>query len=183
MLPELESERLWLRPRQLSDLDAIADLNADPQVMRHITAVGAAAMGREAVAARSFSHVAQGLGYWSIFPKEAPAEFIGYVGLIPHSDGLEVPQLSYRFAVRHWGKGYAREATACLLDHGFDTLGFAVVGIATHPKNTASLKLAQRLGFAAAPDDPPVLIGEPAVPAALLRLTREAWKGLRPPAA
>lgn len=72
MLPELESERLLLRPRSPNDLDAIARMNADPEVMRHIAAVDDPAMRREAVAARSFSHVARGLGYWSVFAREAP---------------------------------------------------------------------------------------------------------------
>ncbi|CAM5769646.1 GNAT family N-acetyltransferase [Bosea minatitlanensis] len=183
MLPELESPRLRLRPRRLDDLDAIARLNADPQVMRHIASVDDPAMGRDAVAARSFSHVARGLGYWSVFAKEEPAAFAGYVGLIPDGEGPGEVQLSYRFAVRHWGKGYAREAAACLLSHGFETLALPKVLVTTHPRNAASLRLAQRLGFAAAPTDPQVLIGVPAVPASRLRLTREAWLRLRPPAA
>ncbi|WP_449254615.1 GNAT family N-acetyltransferase [Bosea sp. (in: a-proteobacteria)] len=187
MLPELESPRLRLRPRRLDDLDAIARLNADPQVMRHIASVDDPAMGRDAVAARSFNHVAHGLGYWSVFAKEEPAEepaaFAGYVGLIPDGEGSGEVQLSYRFAVRHWGKSYAREAAACLLRHGFETLALPEVLVTTHPRNAASLRLAERLGFAAAPTDPRILIGVPAVPASRLRLTREAWLGLRPPAA
>ena len=71
-LPELESARLLLRPRRPVDLDAIVRMNADPQVMLHIAAVGDPAMGREAVASRSFSHIARGLGYWSVFAREAP---------------------------------------------------------------------------------------------------------------
>lgn len=183
MLPELESERLLLRPRRVVDLNAIARMNADPQVMRHIAAIDDPAMSREAVAARSFTHIARGLGYWSVFAREAPEAFTGYVGLIPDGDALEDIQLSYRFEARHWGKGYAREAAARLLRHAFDTLDLPAVGITTHPLNTASMRLAERLGFANAPTDPGILIGVPAVPAARLLLTRQAWTKLRPPAA
>lgn len=183
MLPELESERLLLHPRRLADIDATIRMNADPQVMRHIAAVGDPAMGREAVAARSFNHVERGLGYWSVFAKANPREFTGYVGLIPDGDAAEDVQISYRFAVRHWGRGYAGEAAACLLDYGFGTLGFPMIGITTHPLNAASLRLAGRLGFAAAPTDPRILIGDPPVPAARLWLKRGAWPKLRPPEA
>ncbi|QEL22776.1 GNAT family N-acetyltransferase [Bosea sp. F3-2] len=182
-LPELESARLLLRPRQLADLDAVVRMNADPQVMRHIAAVDDPAMRRDAVAARSFSHIGRGLGYWSVFAKAEPAEFTGYVGLIPDGGALDDIQLSYRFEVQRWGKGYAREACTRLLGHAFSTLGFPQIGVTTHPLNLASLRLAERLGFEAAPTDPDILIGEPQVPAARLLLTRSAWLSLTQPEA
>lgn len=183
MLPKLESERLPLRPRSLEDIDAVARMNADPQVMKHIAAVGDPAMGRDAVAARSFSHVERGLGYWSVFAKGDPAGFLGYVGLIPDGDAAEDVQLSYRFTVSSWGRGYAREAAACLLRHGFETLTLTSIAVTTHPLNLASLRLAERLGFLPVPMDPTILIGHPAVIATRFRLTGEAWRDLNPPAA
>ena len=183
MLPELESDRLLLRPRSLADLDAIVSMNADPQVMKHIAAVGDPAMKRDAVAARSFSHVEQGLGYWSVFAKTDPASFLGYVGLIPDGDAAEDVQLSYRFIVASWGRGYAREASTRLLRHGFETVALASIAVTTHPLNLASLRLAERLGFQPAPMDPTILIGDPAVIATRFRLTGEAWRRLNPPAA
>lgn len=183
MLPELESERLLLRPRALEDLDAIIRMNADPAVMKHIAAVGDPAMNRDAVAARSFSHVGRGLGYWSVFAKAEPAGFLGYVGLIPDGDTAEDVQLSYRFTVASWGQGYAREASARLLRHGFETLELPGIAVTTHPLNLASLRLAERLGFQPAPMDPTILIGEPAVIATRFRLNCEAWRDLNLPAA
>lgn len=183
MLPELETERLLLRPRRLDDLDAIMRLNTDPQVMRHIAPVDDLAMGRDAVAARSFNHVARGLGYWSIFPKVRPAEFIGYVGLIPDGDAVDDVQISYRLKVRHWGKGYAGESAARLLGYAFATLGLPRIGITTHPQNVASLRLGERLGFGATSTDSRILIGDPPVPAARFWLAHEAWQQLRPPEA
>ncbi len=183
MLPELESERLLLRPRSLDDIDAVARMNADPQVMKHIAAVDDPAMGRDAVASRSFSHVGRGLGYWSVFARGEPSCFLGYVGLIPDGDAAEDVQLSYRFTVPSWGRGYAREAAARLLRHGFETLALPGVAVTTHPLNLASLRLAERLGFQPAPTDPTILIGHPAVIATRFRLAGEAWRGLNPPAA
>lgn len=112
-----------------------------------------------------------------------PEAFTGYVGLIPDGEVLEDIQLSYRFETRHWGKGYAREAAARLLRHGFETLSFSAIGITTHPLNLASLRLAKRLGFAIAPIDRHVLIGEPPVVATRLLLRRAAWRKLTPPGA
>jgi len=183
MLPELESERLLLRPRSLGDLDAITAMNADPEVMKHIAAVGDPAMSRVSVAARSFSHVDRGLGYWSVFAKAEPDIFLGYVGLIPDGDAAEHVQLSYRFVVSSWGHGYAREAATRLLRHGFEALALPGIAVTTHPHNLASLRLAERLGFTPAPLDPTILIGHPAVIATRFRLTGEMWRSLNPPAA
>lgn len=35
-LPVLETERLWLRPRVLADLDASIEMDRDPEVTRYI---------------------------------------------------------------------------------------------------------------------------------------------------
>lgn len=174
-LPELETARLALRPRTPGDLDAIAALNADPAVMRYIAPPGDPAMGREGVAARSFSHVDEGLGYWSVFAHGDAAELLGYVGLIPWRAEEGGVELSYRFAARHWGKGYAFEAAGRLVRHGFDRLALPQIGILTHPGNAASLRLAGRLGFTREADRPGLSIGDPPVAGACFRRTLAAW--------
>lgn len=172
MLPVLETERLLLKPRTEADLDFVAALNADPEVMRFIAALGDPAMGREGVASRSFLHTGRGLGYWTVFARAAASDPLGYVGLIPDGDDPEQAQISYRFAVRHWGQGVAREAVERLLRYGFETLELPEVLVVTHPQNVASLQLAARLGFE--PDtmrDAPT-IGAPPVPATCFRQSR-----------
>ncbi|CAN7611166.1 GNAT family N-acetyltransferase [Bosea sp. LjRoot90] len=172
MLPQLETGRLLLKPRTEADLDFIAALNADPQVMRYIAAAGDPAMGREGVAARSFLHVERGLGYWTVFARTDESEPLGYVGLIPDGDDAEQAQISYRFAARHWGQGIAREAVDRLLRYGFETLELPETLIVTHPQNAASLQLAARLGFESAPSESEILIGATPVLAVRFRLRR-----------
>ncbi len=182
-LPELTTARLRLRPRTPADLDAVMVLNADPQVMRFIAPPGSPAMGREAVAARSFAHVEEGLGYWSVFAAgdEPP---LGYVGLIPQGEGHDGVQLSYRFAPRAWGHGYAGEAAACLLRYGFGELALPRIALLTHPDNLASCRLAERLGVRDVANAGGATIGDPPVEGAVYVLPRRVWlAGLTPPAA
>lgn len=174
-LPELRTARLALRPRSIADIDLIAALNADPAVMRHIAPVGDPAMGRDAIAARSFSHAARGLGYWSLFALGGAQDFVGYVGLIPDGELPDRVQVSYRFATRHWGKGLGFEAVSRLLHHGFEALALPEVAVVTHPQNTASLRLAEKLGFEPEATRPEVLIGDPPVPALGLRQSQAQW--------
>jgi RimJ/RimL family protein N-acetyltransferase len=176
MLPELESERLLLKPRTEADLDAIAMMNADPQVMRYIRPPGDPSMSRDGVAARSFLHVARGLGYWSVFARGNDSELLGYVGLIPWPVEPGAVELSYRFAARHWKQGYAREAGSRLVRHGFEGLALPQIAIVTHPDNAAALLLAERLGFVREADRPDGLIGDPPVPGACFRQSAEAWR-------
>ncbi len=182
MLPVLETERLYLKPRTEADLDFVAALNADPEVMRFIAAVGGPAMSREGVAARSFLHVGRGLGYWTVFARAAEDGPLGYVGLIPDGDDAEQAQISYRFAARHWGQGYASEAAERLVRHGFYALGLPTIAIMTHPANAASLRLAERLGFVRESDLLTAPIGDPPVPAACFRQTVKAWEQRTQPA-
>ena len=183
-LPSFETARLLLRPRSHDDLDAVMRLNGDPEVMRFIAPPGAASMSRESVAARSFGHAEKGLGYWSVFARDGNAQMLGYVGLIPRDGEPEAAQISYRFATRHWRKGYASEAVACLLRHGFETLGLPAIELFTHPENVASCRLAAKLGFGLAPSPSTETIGYPPVPGTLFRLTPPEWRQrLTPPAA
>jgi RimJ/RimL family protein N-acetyltransferase len=182
-LPEFTTPRLSLRARTPADLDAVMALNADPQVMRFIAAPGSPAMGRESVAARSFAHVEAGLGYWSVFAAgdEPP---LGYVGLIPRGEGHDGVQLSYRFAPRAWGRGYAGEAAACVLRYGFEALALLRIALLTHPDNLASCRLAERLGFRRVAIAGGETIGDPPVEGAVYILPRRRWlAGPTPPTA
>lgn len=182
-LPAFTTARLSLRPRTPADLEAVMALNADPQVMRFIAATDSPAMARAAVAARSFAHVAAGLGYWTV-SRAGDAASLGYVGLIPQGEGRDGVQLSYRFAPAAWGRGYAREAASRLLDYGFEALALPRVALLTHPENAASRRLAGRLGFRSVANNAAYAIGDPPVQGVVYMLTRRAWLARStPPAA
>jgi 8-oxo-dGTP diphosphatase len=66
---------------------------------------------------------------------------IGGVGLDGSTgDDSEEPALGYWVGQLHWGKGYAREAVAAVIDYGLRTLGMATIRAYTDPNNLASQK-------------------------------------------
>jgi ribosomal-protein-alanine N-acetyltransferase len=56
-------------------------------------------------------------------------------------------ELGWILAPRHHGKGYAREATAAVIRYCLDTLDAHRIEAMIVPENTASIRLAESLGF------------------------------------
>lgn len=70
---------------------------------------------------------------------------VGFVrlGLGGHNSA----ELGYAVRRRDWGKGYATEAAALMLDFGFQTLHLHRIQAACGPQNRKSQTLLARLGF------------------------------------
>lgn len=78
--------------------------------------------------------------------RKSSCEIIGSCGFArPH--GTQEIELGYRFARKHWGKGYATEITKAALQYGFQKLGFSEIIAMTDPQNLASQKILNKIGF------------------------------------
>jgi len=144
----LETARLILRPRDMGDFDACLAMDGDPEVIRYV----AAPWRNEAehfafLKQRIAMRYPPGQGYWSIFAKEAPQAFLGWVMLCPCSvAGAEV-EIGWRLNRAAWGHGYATEAAAPVLALGFAKGDMASVVADIHPDNHASLRVAEKIGL------------------------------------
>jgi RimJ/RimL family protein N-acetyltransferase len=145
-IPTLETERLWLRPLRASDVDDYAALNADPEVMRHIS--------EPWDRGRSWRHLSfllghwplRGTGPWAVEHKETGA-FVGIAGFF-EPEGWPGFELAGRLGRRWWGNGYAAEAARAALDHAFTVWKKDRVISLVHPANRASIRLVERIGEA-----------------------------------
>ncbi len=147
----LMTSRLHLRPHRLDDLDAIAAMFGDAEVMRFI---GGQPLSREDVwnrLLRYHGHWALlGFGLWAI-EERASGQLLGNAGFADFHRGLGddfdgVPEAAWVLAADAHGKGYAAEAmTAALawLDARGERRSVCLIA----PANTASLRLAGRLGY------------------------------------
>jgi RimJ/RimL family protein N-acetyltransferase len=70
-----------------------------------------------------------------------------------------------------WGQGYATEGARTALRFAFAQLGQPQVISLIHPENTASIRVAKRLGERLL--DSTVVMGRPAL---VYRITREEWE-------
>ena len=148
-LPTFTTERLQLRPRAEQDLPDLEAMDAEPAVMRFIAdgRPPEPIAHRQELLQRIHQDFGTGLGIWSVFPREAPQEFLGWVCLIP-LPGHDDIELGYRFRSAAWGRGYAFEASRALVPYAFDALALPRLVAVIHPENARSLRLIARLGFA-----------------------------------
>jgi ribosomal-protein-alanine N-acetyltransferase len=128
-----------------SDLDDLAALFADPDVMRY---VGTGQPVNRVEARKALTSIVahwnrHGFGRWAIEDKNTK-EFVGYGGL---RSLYGTPEVVYHFARRHWGKGLATEMARASLNFGFNLKGFDRIVAIAKPGNTASIHIMEKIGM------------------------------------
>lgn len=145
--PRFTTERLILRPRQVSDLEDSIAINSDPEVMRYLGAVWPPERQRAHLSAQIEADFGEGLGYWSLFELAAPERMLGWALLTP-LPGTDDVQIGYRLRRDAWGRGIATEAAARLMDHAFTTVDLPALAASVHPENLGSQRVLTKLGTA-----------------------------------
>jgi RimJ/RimL family protein N-acetyltransferase len=146
-IPELCTERLLMRPWRESDLDDYAAMSADPAVMRYI------GQGKPVDRAEAWRAIAlfvghwalRGFGLWAVELREGES-FVGRVGLW-QPEGWPGLEVGWVLARSHWGHGYATEAGDAAIQFAWDVVGAAEVISLIQPDNSASRRVAERLGM------------------------------------
>lgn len=145
----IETPRLLLRPFTLDDAPAIHELTSDPEVVRYTarpvpTADVSDVMPR---LARWIAYQeAHGFGVWAVQENEGGL-VVGQCGL--YEVEFKGPDVEVAYVLRRdrWGRGYATEAAAAALRFGFEELGLRRIVALIVPANTASIRVAEKLGM------------------------------------
>ena len=179
----MQTARLRLRQWSDADLQPLARLNADPEVMRYLPS----RLSREesdAMARRMQAHIENhGWGLWAVETRAAN-EFVGLVGLVPVKDVMPFApavEVGWRLAREHWRRGYATEAAQAALAFGFETLALAEIVSFTAQVNRPSQEVMERLGMrrAQAFEHPALAAESPLRSHWLYRLSRIDWEHAR----
>ncbi|MEO0624867.1 MAG: GNAT family N-acetyltransferase [Pseudomonadota bacterium] len=152
-LPVIETPRLRLRPRRMSDLADCLALDRTPGTTRWIDGPWDDPVAHEAfVRARIRGPYPPGHGYWVVARHQHPGEFLGWVLLIPEDAKGPRTEIGWRLLPEARGKGYAPEAAANLLAHGFSSCGLREVVAEIHRDNASSRRVAEKIGMKTAED-------------------------------
>jgi RimJ/RimL family protein N-acetyltransferase len=142
----LETERLILRMFRDEDFEQHARICAEPEVMRFL------GEGRPLERWEAWRSMAMILGHWQLrgfgpwaVVERASGRLMGRIGFF-HPDGWPGFELGWVLGREFWGKGYASEGARRALDYAFTEMDRNHVISLIHPENTASIKVAERLG-------------------------------------
>jgi len=150
-LPQIQTERLLLRPWRPEDVEPFAKLCGDPEVMRYI--------GRGAVRDRqqcesSIGHFQleweeRGFGLFAVERLDTQS-FIGFTGLsVPTFLPEIMPsvEIGWRLSREHWGQGFATEAAQAAMRFGLEDQGIPEIVCVLQVENAASRNIAKKLGM------------------------------------
>ncbi|MFF3666296.1 GNAT family N-acetyltransferase [Microtetraspora malaysiensis] len=145
------TERLRLRMWRDDDLDPLAAMDGDPEVMRYIGdgVPRTREQTAEALVRLGLGWQERGFGLFAVEVRET-GDFAGWVGLaVPEflPEVMPAVEIGWRLGRAHWGRGYATEAASEVLAFGFREVGLDEIVSVAHVENTASLRVMAKLGM------------------------------------
>ncbi len=142
----LETKQLTLRMLRESDIDAYAEMVADPEVMRFI------GDGKALSRPLAWRNLAMMIGHWHLrgygpwaVEERGTGQLVGRIGFW-NPEGWPGFELGWMLRRQFWGRGYASEGARAALDFAFTRLDQPAVISLIYPENAASIRVAQRLG-------------------------------------
>lgn len=147
----LETERLIIRPYKESDLLESYELMQDAELLTY--------MHMDVLPMEPYEELFQWLlasygdrfegPFKYSFPiiAKSSGEMVGWCGIGELDFSRPDKELYYLIRRSDWGRGYAGEAAAALAAYGFDTIGLVRLHAKADPRNAASLRVLEKLGF------------------------------------
>lgn len=144
-----ETKRLILRHLIMDDLPALFKLYSDPEIRKYFPeGVLTIDETKEELEWHMNGHpIHPELGLWATIHKQT-GKFIGRCGLLPwRIEGRDEVEIAYLLDKLFWHQGLATEAAQGILHYGFEKLNIPRLICLIDPENTASQRVAQRVGM------------------------------------
>jgi len=147
-LPTINTNRLSLRWISAEDVDDFYAIYSDPEVMRYWSTPPLA--DRNA-ASKLVSEIHESfkrreLMKWGI-ARRTDDTLIGSVTLFHPDFTHRRAEIGYALGRAHWGQGYMQETLKAVLTYAFEVLEFHRIEADVDPRNSASIRTLERLGF------------------------------------
>jgi ribosomal-protein-alanine N-acetyltransferase len=147
-LPEIDGRRVRMQCVEVVEVALGDAAQSHPAVMRYwsFPAWTAPAQAHEYFATACASRDPARMLCWAIAHRQDD-RLIGAATLYDIDPVQGRAAVGYALSSRHWGQGNGREALGLALAHAFDGLGLRRVEADIDPRNAASCRLVERLGF------------------------------------
>lgn len=144
--------RLRFRAMTPADLDDLAALLGDPVVMAYYPAPRTRGDAASWIERNQRRYATDGFGLWVIETHEG--EFLGDCGLTWQDvNGVATLEVGYHVRADRQGRGHATEAAAACRDLARARVDTTRLVALVHPDNTASRRVAEKIGMSRAEDD------------------------------
>jgi RimJ/RimL family protein N-acetyltransferase len=144
----LETPRLAIRQFTEDDVDNLFNLNSDPGVMRYLGRPPSREVLRDEIIPFHLGVYQRfdRLGTWAA-EAASTGEFLGWFHFRAEDGDITNIDLGYRLRRAAWGKGFATEGSAALINMGFTDLGVQRVFAHTMTANAASRRVLEKCGL------------------------------------
>ena len=150
---KLETERLLLRPFEISDAEAMfKNWASDPEVLRYMPYKICESLEMTRIRISEWMEYFNSLGStnsWGAFAIELKhsGEVIGTVDYAELDREVRSAEVGYQIGKAWWGKGYATEALRAVIVHCFETTDINRLWGGYDPRNPASGKAMLKAGM------------------------------------
>ncbi len=144
-----QSERLGFRNWTAADLESLAALNADPEVMAFFPSLKTKEESREILERLKASFLANKYTYFAVETVENK-DFIGFIGLLQQTFEAEFTpciDIGWRLKKSVWNKGYAVEGAKRCLEYAFESLDLEKIYAMAPVVNVKSERVMQKIGM------------------------------------
>ncbi|MBM7572400.1 GNAT family N-acetyltransferase [Aquibacillus albus] len=143
----IETERLRLRDMKENDKDNLLEIFSDPIAMKYYPSTKNEEETVRWITWTRNNYRKFGVGLWVVEDKDT-GKFLGQCGIVPQKiDGEVQMEIGYSFLREVWGRGFATEAARACKEYGIGTLELTRIISLIDPENTASIKVANRIGM------------------------------------
>ena len=144
----LETARLVLRPLEPGDAEDLYTIFSDPKVARYGSSPAWTSIDEaNAFIQRAITACQDGSSLRLGLVRREDRRLIGQCTLFSISEQNRRAEIGYTMASDAWGHGFMDEALRALIDYGFGVLNLIRIEADIDPRNAASARSLERLGF------------------------------------
>ncbi len=142
----LKTERLGFRLWSSTDLDLATGLWGDPEVTGLIGGPFSEVQIRERLDMETANMKVYQVQYWPIFLLSS-GEHVGCCGLRPYKLDQRIYEIGFHLRRAFQGQGFAHESANAVMEYAFEIIKASALFAGHHPKNEASRRALEKLGF------------------------------------
>lgn len=147
-LPELSSERLFLRKIYISDAENIFEYASTENVTKYLswTAHKTIEDTKEFIYMVTQNYMDGDPSSWAIYHKD-DKKVIGTIGFVDYNSEHKRAEVGFALSEKYWNQGITSEALKLVLDFGFNHLELIRIEARCFLPNIASEKVLLKAGF------------------------------------